>query len=160
MDAAIVALYRERDGARVRSRWVRPLVRLERLGPMTISDLAQEVGLTHSALSQTVAQMRTAGLVESTPGPDGRTRVTSLTTQGRALVPLAEAEWRATEAAVAELDAELPYPLTRVAADLAAALAARSFADRLAAHMDEGPHPGRPAGLEPEPGSRDADGVR
>lgn len=135
IDAAIVEVYRDRGQGQVRSRWVLPLVRLSRLGPQTISELAEQADLTHSAMSQTVSQMRGAGLVESRAGADGRTREVVLTPAGQDLVPLAEAEWRATEAAVAELESELPYPLSRVAEDAAAALARRSFAARLADHL-------------------------
>ena len=53
-------------------------------------------------------------------------------------MPFLEAEWRATEAAVAELEAEVPYPLTRVVADLAAALERRSFLDRITHHLTDG----------------------
>lgn len=137
MDAAINEAYRERGQGQVRSRFVLPLVRLHHLGPMTITELAHELERTHSALSQTITQMRQAELVTSEAGADGRTRVVTLTEQGRALVPLAEAEWRATEAAVTELEEELPYALSRVAADLADALSRRSFAQRLEAHLGE-----------------------
>ncbi|ANS79450.1 transcriptional regulator, MarR family [Serinicoccus hydrothermalis] len=137
MDAAITEVYRARGEGEVRARFILPLVRLAHLGPMTITELARELERTHSALSQTVAQMRQAGLVGSEPGEDGRTRVITLTEHGRALVPLAEAEWRATEAAIAELDAEIPYAATQVAADLASALGRRSFAERLADRLDD-----------------------
>ena len=135
MDAAINEAYRERGQGQVRSRFVLPLVRLAHLGPMTITQLAGELDRTHSALSQTITQMRQADLVTSEAGEDGRTRVVTLTDRGRALVPLAEAEWRATEAAVAELEEELPYALSRVAADVAEALGRRSFVERLEDHL-------------------------
>jgi hypothetical protein len=53
-------------------------------------------------------------------------------------VPFLEAEWRATEAAVAELEAEVPYPLTAVVRDLGGALARRSFYDRILGHLPTG----------------------
>ena len=137
MDEAIGELYDERGVGQVRQRFVWPMLRLAHDGPMTITALSRSLGLTHSALSQTVAQMRGAGLVSSEAGVggDGRTRTVALTDEGRSLVPLLEAEWRATEAAVRELDDELPVPLSRVAADLGAALEARSFRQRLEDHL-------------------------
>lgn len=145
MDEAIGQLYADRGAQRVRQRFVWPMLRLAHEGPMTITQLSRSLGLTHSALSQTVAQMRRAGLVTSTVGPgDGRTRTVTLTAPGRELVPLLEAEWRATEAAVRELDDALAVPLSRVAVDLAAQLEARSFRDRIEDHL--APVPGeRPA---------------
>jgi hypothetical protein len=49
------------------------------------------------------------------------------------------AEWRATEAAVAELEAEIPYPLSQVVADIERALKRRSFHDRIAENLAEDP---------------------
>jgi DNA-binding MarR family transcriptional regulator len=138
LDEAITTLYAERGESRVRQRFVWPMLRLAHEGPMTIVDLARSLGLTHSAVSQTVASMRAAGLVTSEPATEGdrRTRRVGLTAEGRALVPLLEAEWRATEAAISELDDELEHPLSRAADDLAAALRRRPFLDRIAAHLD------------------------
>lgn len=136
MDESIGQLYVDRGADRVRQRFVWPMLRLAHEGPMTISELSRSLGLTHSAVSQTVAQMRRAGLVTSEVGQgDARTRSVTLTASGRDLVPLLEAEWRATEAAVRELDDELPVPLSRVAADLGAALQARPFRDRIEHHL-------------------------
>ena len=66
---------------------------------VAIRQLAQEVEVTHSAMSQTVTAMRAEGLVETAPGEDARTRTVALTEQGRALVPFLDDEWRATERA-------------------------------------------------------------
>lgn len=118
----------------VRPRYSMALIFLD-AGALSIRDLAREVDVTHSAMSQTVTAMRASGLVETTPGADARSRLVSLTDAGRALVPQLRAEWDATEAAVAELEAEAPYPLSRLIADLDAALDRRSFADRVAAHL-------------------------
>ncbi|KID28772.1 MarR family winged helix-turn-helix transcriptional regulator [Prauserella rugosa] len=138
MDAEIARLYAER-GVDVRPRHTMPLIRLGRRGPMTIRRLAEATEVTHSAMSQTVASLRGDGLVTTRPGPDARTRVVELTEAGRELLPFLEAEWRATEEAIAELDAELPYSLTRVVADMAAALERRPFRDRIADRLPDAP---------------------
>jgi DNA-binding MarR family transcriptional regulator len=135
MDADIARLYEERGATGVRPRFVAPLIRLGRRGGMTIRELAGSLGVTHSATSQTVAALQRAGYVDTTPGADARTREVVLTERGRALLPVLEAEWRATEEAVAELDAEIPYALSQVVRDLEAALRRRSFHDRIADRM-------------------------
>ena len=135
MDEDIARVYRERGIDDLRPRFAKPLIKLAHCGPMTIRALAEAIDRTHSATSQTVAAMRTAGYVRTAPGADARTREVVLTDKAVALVPFLEAEWRATEAAVAELDAEVPYPMTRVVADLERALASRSFTDRVAARL-------------------------
>lgn len=131
MDAEIERLYERRGADGMRSRFVRPLIRLAHEGPMTISALAESLGGTHSAVSQTVAAMKKAGFVTSEPGHDGRTQVISLTPRATALVPLLEAEWRATEAAVAALDDELGGAVSTLSSDLARSLHRRSLSERL-----------------------------
>jgi len=138
MDADIARLYEERGITGVRPRFAGPLIRLGRRGAMTIRRLAESLGVTHSATSQTVAALQRAGMVTTAPGADARTREVVLTGQARALLPFLEAEWRATEQVVAELEAEIPYPLSQVVRDLEAALARRSFHDRIADRIADG----------------------
>jgi len=135
MDADIAELYARRGIEGVRPRYSMALIRLHHLGPMSVKALAAQVGVTHSAMSQTVTAMRREGLVETAPGADARTREVTPTAKGRALVPFLEAEWRATEAAFDELEAALPYRMTRVVQDIAEALRERPFVDRIEAHL-------------------------
>jgi DNA-binding MarR family transcriptional regulator len=135
MDRDIASLYEGAGVDDMRTRFVGPLIQLARHGPMTIQQLADSVEGRHSAMSQTAATMRRAGLVEGTGDTDGRTRRVQLTDRARELVPLLEAEWAATEAALAELEAELPYPLSQVVDEINTALARRSFAQRLRDHL-------------------------
>ena len=138
MDRDIARLYDERGVTGLRARYVLPLVRLARRGPMTIRQLADSVGVTHSAMSQTVSAMRREGLVRSVEGgEDARTREVTLTRKGKGLVPLMEAEWRATEQALAGLEAELPYPMSQVVRDIEAALARRPFHDRIVEGLEQ-----------------------
>ena len=53
------------------------------LGPAPIRDLARATGVTHSAASQTVAELARQGLVDLRPGADGRQRIVHLTDQAR-----------------------------------------------------------------------------
>jgi DNA-binding MarR family transcriptional regulator len=115
--------YRPRFSAIVRA--------LVALGPVPIGDLARAIAVTHSAASQTVAQMAGRGFVELRPGEDARQRVVHLTDKTRALLPKIEAEWAATSSAAAEMDAELPFPLAELVPTVAAALARRPFRQRI-----------------------------
>src|ERR1022692_5188824 len=57
-----------------------PVVRaLVALGPSSIRDHARAISVTHSAASQTVAQMARRGLVTLQTGADARQRIVSLT---------------------------------------------------------------------------------
>jgi DNA-binding MarR family transcriptional regulator len=133
IDGDIARLYDERGVHGVRPRYTMPLIRLAHAGgAMTIRELAAATKVTHSAMSQTVRALQREGLVRTRAGADARTREVVLTKRSRDLVPFLEAEWRATEQALAALEAEIPYALSQVARDLQAALDRRSFHDRLA----------------------------
>jgi DNA-binding MarR family transcriptional regulator len=108
-------------------------------GPMTITELASSVQRTHSATSQKVAAMRAAGLVRTTTGADARTRKITLTAKARRIAGQLAAEWRATEAALADLENEVPYPVSRVVTDIEAALRRQSFHDRIAENLAADP---------------------
>lgn len=137
MDADIGRLYTEADIEGLKPSFVMELIRLHVRGPMTLTELAESVQHTHSAISQKVAAMRDAGLVETAPGPDARSKRVTLTDKARGIVDRLTAEWRATEAALVELEAEIPYPLSRVVGDIQRALERRSFHDRIAAKLAE-----------------------
>jgi DNA-binding MarR family transcriptional regulator len=112
-----------------------PIVRtLVAAGPLSIRDLAIAVGVTHSAASQTVAQLTKAGFATLQPGADARQRIVHLTDKTRDLLPTIEAEWQATTAAMNQLDAELTAPLGQILAELVAAVERRSFRNRIADH--------------------------
>jgi DNA-binding MarR family transcriptional regulator len=142
MDDEIARVYADNGIEDLKPSWVLEIVRLHARGPMTIAELARSVGRTHSALSQKVAAMRAAGWLETTPGRDARSKKVTLTPKAERVAALLSAEWRATEAAITELEAELPYPLTRVAEDVRSALARKSFHARITGHLPaEGPVP-------------------
>lgn len=132
MDNDIARLYTDARIEGLKPNFVMELIRLHVHGPMTITELATSTGRTHSALSQKVAAMKKAGLVRTVAGADARTKKVTLTEKSQGLVDRLAAEWRATEEAVAEIEAELPYPLGRVVADVEEALRRKSFHDRIA----------------------------
>src|SRR5262249_27635584 len=122
MDAEIARIYAEAQIRGLKPSFVMELLRLHARGPMTITELARSVQRTHSATSQKVAAMRAAGWVRTTAGSDARSKKVALTAKARRVIGRLAAEWRATEAAVAELETEIPYPLSRVVTDIEEAL--------------------------------------
>src|SRR5262249_32687511 len=114
MDADIARIYAEARVDGVKPSFVMELIRLHVRGPMTITELPASVQRTHAAMSQKVSAMRAAGLVRPLPGDDARSKKVRLTAKAVRVVDRLAAEWRATEAAVAEIEAEIPYPLSRV----------------------------------------------
>jgi DNA-binding MarR family transcriptional regulator len=139
LDDEIATVYADAAIEGLRPNWAMELIRLHRRGPMTIAELARSVQVTHSGESQKVAAMRAAGLVRTVPGPDARSKRVTLTAKATRLVDRITAEWEATEAAIEDLEGELPYPLSRVVADIQEALARKSFHDRIRDRLDRDP---------------------
>ncbi len=62
------------------------LVRIERLGPIGIVELAELVGRDHSTVSRQIAKLDSLGLVSRCPSPqDGRVKAAVITDQGRVM---------------------------------------------------------------------------
>lgn len=132
IDADIARIYAEAQITGLKPSYVMELLRLRARGPMTITELARSVQLTHSAASQKVAAMRAAGWVRTTPGPDARSKKVTLTAKAARVADRLAAEWRASEAALADIEAEIPYPLSQAVTEIEAVLRRKSFHDRIA----------------------------
>jgi DNA-binding MarR family transcriptional regulator len=139
MDADIARVYAEAQIHGLRPSFVMELLRLHARGPMTITELAMSVQRTHSAVSQKVAAMRAGGWVRTTAGADARSKKVTLTPKAARIAGRLAAEWRATEDAIAEIEAEIPYPLSQVATDIGQALQRKSFHDRIAERLAQDP---------------------
>lgn len=132
LDTALEQAYRD-DGLDFRPRYT-PIIRaLKAGGPKTIRALADTLGVSHSAVSQSVSQMKTRRLVEVSTGTDARQRIVSLSGEATALMPRLEHHWKAAEAATAALDEEIGGVLIEIVNRANAALDADAFPDRLRA---------------------------
>ncbi len=127
MDADIARIYAEAQVDGLKPSFVMEVLRLHARGPMTITELARSVQLTHSAVSQKVTAMRAAGWVRTTAGTDARSKKVALTAKASRVAAQLAAEWRATEAAIAEIEAEIPYPLSQVVTDIEARTATQEL---------------------------------
>ncbi|HJV71175.1 MarR family winged helix-turn-helix transcriptional regulator [Ideonella sp.] len=131
LDGAVADSY-ARAGLAYRPRYTPVMRALIAQEPLTIGQIARQAGMTQPAATQTVALMVKEGLVSAEAGDaDGRQRLVRLTGQGRSLLPRLQACWRATQHAANALDAELPYPLSKVLAEAIAALERHPFAERI-----------------------------
>lgn len=132
-----------------------PIVRaLVGLGPMPIREIARAISVTHSAASQTVAEMSKRGFVTLVPGHDARQRVVHLTERTTKALPLVQAEWEATQAAAEQLDSELPFPLRELVPAIARALERKRFRERIAESVPSTAHPALIAALAKPPKQR------
>ena len=134
LDSDVEAAYRA-SGLDYRPRFT-PVVRvLSEVGPSTIKAIAAHAGITHSAASQTVAEMARQGLVVTEPGADARERIVRLTDAALTLLPRLRRHWAATNAAANALETELGAPLAAIVADAIVRLEARPFLERIQAEL-------------------------
>jgi DNA-binding MarR family transcriptional regulator len=130
LDGAVEQGYVE-SGLDYRPRYT-PIVRaLIKSGPASIRTISHTAGITHSAVSQTVAQMAERGLVELESGGDARERIVVLTPAAKAMIPKLERHWQATNAAAEMLDRELSMPLADLLREAIDALDRTSFGHRI-----------------------------
>jgi DNA-binding MarR family transcriptional regulator len=106
------------------------LVRIDVLGPISVVELADQVGRDHSTVSRQVAKLQAQGYVVRTPRPgDQRVRAASITPQGkdiaRTLAAARERLFRRVmggwseedRLALARLNSKLAESMKRVARD-------------------------------------------
>ncbi len=138
LDGAVEQLYVEAE-LDYRPRYT-PIVRaLLNEGPATLRALSTRTGVTHSAISQTVAQMAARGWVVLETGSDARERIVSLTPFALERLPLLERCWAATDAASRSLDEEIGQPLADVLLGALDALQRKPLTERLTAALSAAP---------------------
>ena len=130
LDRAVEDAYRE-AGLTYRPRYT-PVYRALLSGPASIRALARKTGVSHSAVSQTLAQMSRDGLVEMRQGDDARERIVELSPAGRALRQRLERHWDLTAAATLSIERDVGAPVSELIGKALAALDQRSMGERIA----------------------------
>jgi ribosomal protein S18 acetylase RimI-like enzyme len=124
-------VYAEQEVA-VRARWFPLLAALAREAPRSISELARDLGLTHTAINQIASEMSHARLVVSgAHESDRRQRLLRLSRAGERAVARLRPLWDEIRAATSELAAESGHDVIGVIAAVEAKLDERSMAERL-----------------------------
>ena len=130
LDGAVEQSY-VNSGLDYRPRYT-PVVRaLIESGPASIRSISRSAGITHSAASQTVAQMVEKGLVKFESGSDARERIVALTPAAKLMIPKLRQHWSATNEAALMLDSELSMPLSDLLREAIDALDRASFSQRI-----------------------------
>ena len=107
---------------------------IDRLGPLTVGEIADAVGVTQPGATRALAQLEADGLVEIAQAKeDQRRKSVALTKQGKRVVEIGKRDvWPLIEGAVKEACRKLSGPLLEQLAALEDELAAESL-DRRAA---------------------------
>lgn len=111
------------------------LASIDRLGPLTIGELADAVGVSQPGATRALAQLAEQGLIEITQARDDQRRKSvSLTKQGRRLVDVGKRTvWPLIEGAVRELCGDRSGPLLEQLAAIEDDLVAQPLDRRAAA---------------------------
>lgn len=123
-------------GTRFEQRWFGTLNQLAINGPMTVSELAAALRITHVSVSQARQSLEKNGLIASQEdATDARRRYLVLTAAGTRLVRRLQPLWQAMEAAALEVNAEADNAIAALDR-LDEALARRSLFDRIMQRLD------------------------
>ncbi|MGN6223803.1 MarR family winged helix-turn-helix transcriptional regulator [Pseudoxanthomonas sp.] len=130
LDSAVAEAY-SASGLDYKPRFT-PIIRaLSQHGPARIKDIADGMGVSHSAVSQTISALVRARWVKLQPGEDSRERIAHLTPYAKARLPLLEQHWANTAKAAASLNRDIGLSLEEVLRSALKALQEQSFEDRI-----------------------------
>jgi DNA-binding MarR family transcriptional regulator len=101
-------------------------------GPLSITEIADSLGLTHPAVIKTVRSMVSKGILTSRKDRrDARRHLVRLSRKGQAMLPVLEPVWEDFRAATKELFGEIEVDVISVLEKLEKGLARRSLSARI-----------------------------
>lgn len=117
------------------------LAAVDRLGPLTVGDLAEAIGITQPGATRIMTQLSESGLLDvRQSSEDQRRRLISLTDKGRQLVETSKHDlWPRIDAAVAEICADLTGPLLEQLTAIERNLEATPLHHRVARQLHDQP---------------------
>ena len=133
LDGDVQALYDEL-GVDFRPRFF-PVVQLLMQGDAVVGAIAAGISVSQPAATQTLQEMRKAGLIEISRGRDARSRRVALTGQGQRIAERLAPVWAAIGRAADALDAELPNSLSGTVDQALAALERIPFRARISKEL-------------------------
>jgi DNA-binding MarR family transcriptional regulator len=110
------------------------LAAIDRLGPLTVGELAEAIGITQPGATRAIRQLVELGMLETEQAADDqRQKIVSLSREGKRLVATAKREvWPRISEAVADLCGDLDGPLLEQLAAIEDGLAAAPLNRRAA----------------------------
>ena len=118
-------------------RWFPLLYLLKKRSPVSVTDAARALGLTHPAINQIAGAMIKAGLVSGNRDrSDERRRLLKLTPMGKDTYATLTPIWRQIEAANAELLSETGHDLLAVLASVESLLDGKDMYARITHRLD------------------------
>jgi DNA-binding MarR family transcriptional regulator len=133
----------DESGIEVQSGHFPTLAAIDRLGPLTIGDVAEAIGITQPGATRIIAQLVQANLVKVQPArEDQRRRIASLTVRGQRLVDSSKRNlWPQIEKAVQAVCGNLNGPLLEQLSAIEEGLEAMPLNRRVASNLRKSHEP-------------------
>lgn len=127
-----VRLVYHEAGQAFEPRWFLVFYQLSQASPMSITAIAESVGISHPAVNQLAAEMESAGLLTSGPDArDGRKRCLALTPRGQQVAESLQSVWRDIETATREMIEGAGIDLPEVLAAIESAMEKKGLRARI-----------------------------
>lgn len=111
-------------------KWFLVFYALSQNKKMSVTEIANELGLAHPTVSQTVKEMEKKGLLDSRPSPhDARKRELSLSQRGQVLLPKMEPIWRDISNAIHRILVQNEHSLLRAIEEVESRFEEKRFFD-------------------------------
>ncbi|MEO0461504.1 MAG: MarR family transcriptional regulator [Pseudomonadota bacterium] len=131
LDGELTALYK-RQGHQFRPRFYPVFQLLLRNEGASVSEIADHLQCSQPAATQTLVEMKRCDFIKYAKGRDRRERIVSLSQHGLFTAKELQPIWNAVGRAASQLNDELPLPLSTILDEALAALARKSFPERIA----------------------------
>lgn len=137
----VTTIYRE-SGIDFEVKWATVFLLIARRGPISVMELADQLGITHPAVIQIVNELVKHGLIVSEKSEqDSRRRMLTLSPAGEAMIPQMQPLWNAIQVVNQEMIDSQPHNLLLAIQAIEEALAAQSFASRIQHYVNQNPAP-------------------
>ena len=136
LDSSVEQVYQDYDLA-FKPRYYPVAIILDAHGPLSIKELSAKTGVSHSAMSQTITDMKKTGWLDSFVGEDRRQRKVDFSQNVKQHLPQLKKIWSAVDAAANELNQSLPTPLEETMATLNENLSQQSFYNRIKEQLNK-----------------------
>ena len=133
LDGELADIYRHQNSV-FRPRFYPVFQLLLERNEASVSEVTSRLQCSQPAATQTLVEMKRLGLIAEAKGNDRRKRIVQLTPYAFDVARALQPTWDAVACAASQLDAELSHPLSAILDEALAALARKSFLDRISEH--------------------------
>ncbi|MBC8156198.1 MAG: MarR family transcriptional regulator [Bacteroidetes bacterium] len=137
----VTTIYRE-SGIDFEVKWATVFLLIARLGPISVMEIADRLGITHPAVIQIVNELVRKELITSEKSEqDSRKRLLTLSPVGEAIIPRMQPLWDAVCAVNQEMINKQTHNLLLALQEMEDQFAEKSFASRIRAQLNQTPAP-------------------